>query len=145
MKVKEDLILRILNDTKDVNACQMRDVELRRLINMNPENMTRIDKLILRCYRARSDLSNLDLTDEMLIQLKNKDKLTIRDEMVLKLLTTDEDLATFDLQALMKKILHLKQQLAEKEAQLTNKQLKDQMLLKVLKNEISTKNLHKEY
>lgn len=65
--------------------------------------------------------------------------------MVLKLLTTDEDLATFDLQALMKKILHLKQQLAEKEAQLTNKQLKDQMLLKVLKNEISTKNLHKEY
>lgn len=145
MKLKEELLLRILNDTKDVNNCFMRDVEYRRLINMPPDQMTRIDKLILRCQRARTDLSNLDLTDEMLIQLKNKDKLTIRDEMVLKLLTTDEDLATFDLQALMKKILHLKKQLAEKDAQLTKKQLKDEMLLSVLQNKISTKNMNKDY
>jgi len=103
----------------------------------------------MRCYRARPDMSNLDLSNEMVIYLKNKDKMTIRDEMVLKLLTTDEDLANFDLQALMKKILHLKQQLAAKEAnfnaQMTNKQMKDDMLLKVLKGEISTKNLNKDY
>jgi hypothetical protein len=123
----------------------MQDVEYRRLISMHPDELRRIDRLIMRCYRARPDMSNLDLSNEMVIYLKNKDKMTIRDEMVLKLLTTDEDLANFDLQALMKKILHLKQQLAAKEAQMTNKQMKDDMLLKVLKGEISTKNLKKDY
>lgn len=63
---------------------------------------------------------------------------------MLKMLTSDEDLAKFDLQELMKKILFLKTQLAEKEKQLTNKQMKEMMLLQVIKGKVSTKNMYHE-
>jgi len=63
---------------------------------------------------------------------------------MLKMLTSDEDLAKFDLQELMKKILHLKTQLAEKEKQLTNKQMKEMMLLQVIKGTVSTQNMFHE-
>lgn len=119
----------------------MQDVEYRRLINKDKELLTRLDKLILRCYSAKSDLSDLDLTSEMIYYLRNKQKLSVRDELMLKMLTSDEDLAKFDLQELMKKILSLKTQLADKEKQLTNKQMKEMMLLQVIEGTVSTKNM----
>jgi len=76
-------------------------------------------------------MSDLDLGDEMMFFLGNKHKLSVKDELLLKMLSSDDDLAKFDLKYLTNKILNLNQNLVVKDTQLTSKQMKEKMILKI--------------
>jgi len=39
MNVKEELMLRILNDDREVSNCNMQDVDLRRIVNKDPKEL----------------------------------------------------------------------------------------------------------
>lgn len=140
ISLKEELMLRILIDDREVSNCYMQDVDLRRIMNKDPLDLTQTEKTLAKCYRARPDATDLNLSNEMIQYLKNKDIKILKDELIISLLESDNEMYSFDYLDMMKKILLHNLERFEVD-EYTNRELKELMLLNVIRGKISWKNM----